>query len=102
MKMMRHPSLTFEKNDNESFRKSLYYPDSPLTPSSSSSAGLIPEIRITFPDEDVPPGFPGGRTSRVVVVQIGESGAAYITSPPAYEGFQDVETGKVGGLREKC
>jgi hypothetical protein len=72
--------------------------------SSQSRNIVVPEIRITFPDEDVPPyksGMPGQRTSRVVVVQVGESGAAYVTAPPPYEGFQDVDMSKVGGLREK-
>jgi hypothetical protein len=63
----------------------------------------VPEIRITFPEEDILPQNPGGqRTSRVVVVQVGESGAAYVTAPPPYEGFEDVDISKIGGLREKC
>jgi len=84
--------------DPDSFRKSFYTPDSPsfLTPLS------VPEIRITFPEEDFPPlGHGGQRTSRVVIVQVGESGAAYVTAPPPYEGFQDVDMSKVGGLKEK-
>jgi len=98
--MMKHPSLIFE--DPDSFRKSFYqFPDSP---SKSPSSLSVPEIRITFPDEDVParhPGLPGQRTSQVVVVQISESGAAYVTAPPPYEGFQNVDMANVGGLREK-
>jgi hypothetical protein len=93
--IMQHLSFNFD----DSFRKSLYQI------SSRSSVLTIPEIRITFPEEDVPPqhpGFPGQRTSQVVIVQIGESGAAYVTAPPPYEGFQDVDMSSVGGLKEKC
>jgi hypothetical protein len=93
--MLKHPSMDF---DSDSFRKSFYSPESPsfLTPLS------VPEIRITFPEEDYPPlGQGGQRTSRVVVVQVGESGAAYVTAPPPYEGFHDVDMSKVGGLKEK-
>jgi len=72
--------------------------------SPSSGTLLVPEIRITFPDEDdmpVDPKVPGQRMSRVVVVQVGESGAAYVTPPPAYDGFHDVDIEAVGGLKEK-
>jgi hypothetical protein len=99
--MMKHPSLTFE--DADSFRKSFYqFPDSPL--STSLSCLSVPEIRITFPDEDVPaqhPGLPGQRTSQVVVVRISESGAAYVTAPPRHEGLQNVDMANVGGLKGK-
>jgi hypothetical protein len=70
----------------------------------TSTVLTIPEIRITFPEEDVPSQNPGERTqrvSRVVVVQVGESGAAYVTAPPPYEGFEDVDLSTVGGLKEK-
>lgn len=96
--MMKHPSMSFEDSN---FRKSFYQSHSPP----SSSCLSVPEIRITFPDEDFPPqipGVPGQRTSQVVVVQIGESGAAYVTAPPPYEGFQDIDMSNVGGLKEKC
>jgi hypothetical protein len=97
--MMQHPSMSF---DDSNFRKSFYqYPSSPPF----SSCLSVPEIRITFPDEDFPPqilGVPGQRTSQVVVVQIGESGAAYVTAPPPYEGFHDVDMSNIGGLKEKC
>ena len=75
----QHPVLNFE---HDSFRKSFY--QTPYSP--ASSAFTIPEIRITFPEEDPPlQTRPGERTSRVVVVQVGESGAAYVTAPPPYE-----------------
>jgi hypothetical protein len=98
-KMMKHPTMSFD----DSFRKS-FYQSAPSSPSSPVTTLVIPEIRITFPDEDMPPqnpATPGQRTSRVVVVQVGESGAAYVTAPPPYEGFDNVDISKIGGLREK-
>ena len=96
IRLFKHPSMHFD----DSFRKSFY--TSPLGSPSSSGSLTVPEIRITFAEEDLPPLSPRGqRTSRVVVVQIGESGAAYVRPPPPYEGFQDVDMTKVGGLREK-
>lgn len=96
--IMQHLSFNFD----DSFRKSFYL----ISQSPSRSSVLtVPEIRITFPEEDVPPqhpGLPEQRSSRVFVVQIGESGAAYVTAPPPYEGFQDVDMSSVGGLKEKC
>ena len=96
--MMQHPSLSF---DSDSFRKSFYQASPPQSPSSTMP---VPEIRITFPDEDTPPQNPmkpGQQMGRVVVVRVGESGAAYVTPPPAYEGFENVDISKIGGLREK-
>ena len=69
-------------------RKSFYDTPRSATSTCSLSPMTIPEIRITFPEEDpLPPtpGVPGQRMSRVVVVQVGESGAAYVTAPPPYE-----------------
>lgn len=75
----QHPALNFE---HDSFRKSFYHTPCSPTP----SAFTIPEIRITFPEEDAPLQTRSGeRTGRVVVVQVGESGAAYVTAPPPYE-----------------
>lgn len=68
-KLMKHPSLSFD----DSFRKSFYqFPNSPSSPSDLN----VPEIRITFPEEEYiqHPGLPGQRTSRVVIVQIGKVG----------------------------
>jgi hypothetical protein len=97
--MSMKPSLSFD--GGESFRQSFYRS---LTSKSSSTTLLVPEIRITFPDEEEPPvnaKVPGQRMSRVVVVQVGESGPAYVTPPPAYDGFQDVDVEALGGLKEK-
>ena len=74
------------------------------SPPRSPTCLTIPEIRITFAEEDVLPSAPGQTTqrlSRVVVVHIGESGAAYVTPPPPYEGFEDVDVSTTGGLKEK-
>lgn len=96
--MMQHPSMSF---DSDSFRKSFYQVSPPSSPSTNIP---VPEIRITFPDEDTPPQNPmkpGEQMGRVVVVQVGESGAAYVTPPPAYEGFENIDISRIGGLREK-
>jgi len=66
----------------------------------------VPEIRITFPEEE---GADGKRKSgRVVVVQVGEAGAAFVRDihpdnlPPYQKGeFSSVDLSKVGGLKEK-
>ncbi|KAF3920559.1 hypothetical protein ABW20_dc0110218 [Dactylellina cionopaga] len=66
----------------------------------------VPEIRITFPEEE---GADGKRKSgRVVVVQVGEAGAAFVRDiepdnlPPYQKGeFSAVDLSKVGGLKEK-
>lgn len=95
-----HSSLSID--GGESFRQSFYR--QLCAPTSSTTNLTVPEIRITFPDEDLPPmnpSSPGQRTSRVVVVQVGESGAAYVTPPPAYDGFHDIDMSTVGGLKEK-
>ncbi len=41
------------------------------------------------------------RTSRVMIIQVGESGAAYVREPPQYDGFVNQELDHLGGLREK-
>ncbi|EWC48285.1 hypothetical protein DRE_02389 [Drechslerella stenobrocha 248] len=66
----------------------------------------VPEIRITFPEEE---GADGKRKSgRVVVVQVGEAGAAFVRDiepdnlPPYNKAeFSSVDLAKVGGLKEK-
>jgi len=67
----------------------------------------VPEIRITFPEEE---GADGKRKSgRVVVVQVGEAGAAFVRdiepdNLPPYQKkgeFTSVDLEKVGGLKEK-
>jgi len=68
----------------------------------------VPEIRITFPEEE---GVDGKRKSgRVVIVQVGEAGAAFVRDVepeddlPPYQKkgeFACVDLEKVGGLKEK-
>lgn len=79
----------------------------PMTPDS------VPEIRITFPDEET---RDGRRVSgRVMVVQVGEAGVGYVKplnddkefgGPPAYvsptsERMASVDIERIGGLKEK-
>jgi len=67
----------------------------------------VPEIRITFPEEEGADGKK--RASRVVVVQVGEAGAAFVRdiepdNLPPYQkkgDFASVDLNKVGGLKEK-
>jgi hypothetical protein len=85
----------------ESKRRSIF---GGVSPASSTTSFCVPEIRLTFPEEDVlppTPGVPGQRVSRVVILQLGESGAAYVTSPPPYEATEGhLEKREV--LREKA
>ena len=75
----------------------------PLTPES------IPEIRITFPEEE---DKQGRRVSgKVMVVQVGEAGVGFVRPlenddlPPYQQGanerFASVDLERVGGLKEK-
>lgn len=74
----------------------------PLTPDS------VPEIRITFPDEQDESGRP--RSGRVVIVRVGEKGIGLEPLKdeqlPAYEKesggeFHSIDMERIGGLREK-
>jgi len=107
----RNHSLTVTAIPYRSKRSSLFgglsekkgFTDSqPGTPTSP-----IPEIRITFPEEE---GIDGKRKSgRVVIVQVGEAGAAFVRDVepdnlPPYQkkgDFASVDLEKVGGLKEK-
>ena len=77
--------------------------------SSNQSSSPIPEIRITFPDEE---GAYGKRQSgRVVVVRIADSGAVGMEPPPKEQlppyqpseagRFQSLDLERIGGLKEK-
>jgi hypothetical protein len=67
----------------------------------------VPEIRITFPEEE---DKDGRRVSgRVVVVQVGEAGVGFVRPleqdlPPyqsqATERFDSVDIDRIGGLKE--
>jgi hypothetical protein len=75
------------------------------TPTSPSS---VPEIRITFPDEQDESGRP--KSGRVVVVRVGETGVGLEPLQeeqlPAYqkeskERFHSIDIERIGGLKEK-
>lgn len=78
--------------------------DSPTTPTSP-----VPEIRITFPDEQDESGRP--KSGRVVIVRVGETGVGLEPvhdeeQLPAYEKeskgrFQSIDIERIGGLKEK-
>lgn len=73
----------------------------PLTPDS------IPEIRITFPEEEDAQGR--RKSGRVVIVQVGEAGVGYVRPVPEenlppyqqHDGFSSLDLDKIGGLKEK-
>jgi hypothetical protein len=91
-------------------RSSIYVYDeksslkSPTTPTSP-----VPEIRITFPDEQDESGRP--KSGRVVIVRVGENGVGLEPlhddeQLPAYEKeskdrFQSIDIERIGGLKEK-
>ncbi|KAL0637900.1 hypothetical protein Q9L58_003122 [Maublancomyces gigas] len=67
----------------------------------------VPEIRITFPEEEDKE--TGRRISRVMIVQVGEAGVGFVRplkeeSLPPYqpdERFASVDLERIGGLKEK-
>lgn len=73
----------------------------------SSTPAQIPELRITFPDED----GDKGKGGRVVVVRVSDSGSVGMSplnqeSLPPYQAsdsdrFQSLDLNRIGGLREK-
>jgi hypothetical protein len=82
--------------------------NSPASP--PLSPDNVPEIRITFPDEQDEAGRP--RSGRVLVVRVGENGAHGLEplkdeeQLPAYqketnERFQSIDIERIGGLKEK-
>lgn len=76
--------------------------------SSSPPSAAVPEIHITFPDEESKAGMQKGR---VVVVHITDSGSVGMeplrqeTLPPYQkedaDRFQSLDLERIGGLREK-
>jgi hypothetical protein len=73
-----------------------------------ASPSLVPEIRITFPDEVDRTGRP--QSGRVVVVRMGENASVglepFHAQLPAYEKiegskFDDLDLESIGGLKEK-
>ena len=93
----RHPPSISIINE-----KSAFLDDSAVSPTES-----VPEIRITFPEEQSPD---GKRQSRVVIVKIGEKGSVgyepYQEPLPVYQEkessrFQSLDLERIGGLKEK-
>lgn len=108
-----HRRLTITTSQNGLRSPSIYVYDekSSLTRNSSSpplSPENVPEIRITFPDEQDESGRP--KSGRVVVVRVGEHGVGlepfHDEQLPAYEKetgerFQSIDMDRIGGLKEK-
>lgn len=111
----RHKSLTVTAvpySKRFSTSSSFYEKSSPISPTSP-----VPEIRITFPEEEGPDGR--RKSGRVVIVQVGEAGAAFVRDIPAGQlereqeealpkytdkktkEFSSVDLDNVGGLKEK-
>ncbi|KMU90896.1 hypothetical protein CIHG_08552 [Coccidioides immitis H538.4] len=85
-------------------RREIWSTTPPSPPSSP-----VPEIRITFPEEEDTNGT--RRPGSVVVVRIGEKGGIglepYTESLPPYQAnssdrFQSLDLDRMGGLKDKC
>ncbi|TGZ80964.1 hypothetical protein EX30DRAFT_371686 [Ascodesmis nigricans] len=114
-----HPSTSPHHNRGPTLsittRSSQYYSEKQGLIGSSSpmahSPDSVPEIRITFPEEEDEMGR--RRSGRVVVVEVGEAGVGWVRDLeqgdggrglPRYEeqgGMERVDIEKVGGLKEK-
>ena len=81
--------------------------DADSTPSTPTASKMVPEIRITFPDDD----DEKDRRSRVVVVKVTDMGGVGLEpladmdkqGLPRYEaqeGFREVDLERCGGLKE--
>ena len=74
---------------------------------SPSSPDSIPEIRITFPEEEDSHGRK--KLGRVVIVEVGKAGVGFVRPVPEdnlppyqqHDGFSAVDIEKIGGLKEK-
>ncbi|KAA8900180.1 hypothetical protein FN846DRAFT_151142 [Sphaerosporella brunnea] len=105
----RGDRLTIQTNRDSTFvyseKQGLMDSTSPMPMSPDN----VPEIRITFPDED---DKDGRRISgRVVVVQVGEAGVGYVRPLPDQdlppyqqtrpeERFNSIDIERIGGLKE--
>jgi hypothetical protein len=108
-----HRRFTITTSQHGGRSPSIYVYDekSSLTSNSSSpslSPANVPEIRITFPDEEDESGRP--KSGRVVVVRVGEHGVGLEPlrdeQLPAYEKeagerFHSIDMERIGGLKEK-
>lgn len=84
------------------------YDEKSSVPSSPTTPDNVPEIRITFPDEQDESGRP--KSGRVVVVRVGDMGVGLEPLEdeqlPAYqkesgERFHSIDMERIGGLKEK-
>jgi hypothetical protein len=105
--------LTITTNHHGGRKSSIYVYDekSSLTSNPSSpplSPNNVPEIRITFPDEQDESGRP--KSGRVVIVRVGDTGVGLEPlrdeQLPAYEKetgerFHSIDMERIGGLKEK-
>lgn len=87
-------------------KKGLMDSYSPVPVPVPPTADPVPEIRITFPEEEDLQGR--RKPGRVVIVQVGEAGVGYVRpvpeALPAYQerdGFSSIDLDKIGGLREQ-
>ena len=108
-----HRRLTITTSHQNGRKSSIYVYDekSSLTSNPSSpplSPDNVPEIRITFPDEQDESGRP--KSGRVVVVRLGDTGVGLEPlrdeQLPAYEKeagerFHSIDIERIGGLKEK-
>ena len=76
--------------------------------SSSPPSSTVPEIRLTFPDDDDRPGQSTGRVVVVHVTETGSIGMAPLQQEPLppyqrsdADRFHSIELDRIGGLREK-
>lgn len=96
----RHSKTTTTYNEKEILVEDMSQPSSPLSP--------VPEIRITFPEEEDDAGQ--NKSGRVVVVRISETGGLGLEPCsdehlPAYqqsdaERFESLDLDRLGGLKE--
>ncbi|KIX10018.1 uncharacterized protein Z518_01099 [Rhinocladiella mackenziei CBS 650.93] len=106
----RSPSVSHFNTQNKN--ESIFVYDEKMNlihNSSSPPSSAVPEIHITFPDEDGKPG--SNQKDRVVVVHITDSGSVGMeplnqeTLPPYQKEdggrFQSLDLERIGGLKEK-
>ena len=106
-----HRRLTITATPYTGRNSSIYVYDekSPMINSPTTPTSPVPEIRITFPDEQDEAGR--RKSGRVVVVRVGETSVGLEPLPedeqlPAYEKegserFHSIDMDRIGGLKEK-
>lgn len=109
-KSAHHRQLNISTNFNGPRHSSVYVYDEKrnlIANASSSASGSVPEIRITFPDEEGT--SQKTRGGRVVIVKVGDSGTVGMEPvkdddllPPyqTAERFQSIDMDRIGGLKD--